>query len=76
MAAPLIIADKNAVGPIGADEIAVTFRPAAVGTNALLLRVAFEKHCVFGEHVRSELTERGNIIDDPDAPAMSGQHKI
>src|SRR5437764_15156830 len=76
MTRPLVIGDNGGVGRIVADKNSVAVRPTAISLNPLLHRSRRNKSNFLRSHVISQISKRNNIVDDPDAAAMSGQDEV
>ena len=72
----LVIGNLGAGRAWTAGESLVAFGPASARDEILNHRPAGNQRRFFPHQVRSEGSQRGNVVDDPDATAVSGQHQI
>ncbi len=70
----LIIGNQRRVRRIRSGEHRATFRPATLSGQPLLRWLGLEKHCLLRHDFRSQLPQRGDVVHDPDAAAVRGDH--
>src|SRR5262249_16212161 len=61
---------------IGAGVLRVAVRPTAAGLERLDNGPARKKHSLFAKHFRSQGTQWGNIVDDPDTATVSCDDQV
>ena len=72
----LVIIDKRVGGTAGPGETGITLRPASVSVEILNGRRAFDETSILCHQIWCKSTQRRNVVDDPNAPSMSGEHQI
>src|SRR5215475_5857384 len=76
MAALLIVGDDRAARRILTDESSSPARPAALRLDALLCRACRHECGLLCDELRSQMTQRRDVIDDPDAAPVCGKNEI
>src|SRR5438045_7861578 len=76
MTRPLIIGDDRGVRRIVTDKYRVPVRPTAVAFNPLLDRPGGNECNFLRSYIICQATERDDVVDDPNAAAMSGEDQI
>src|SRR3954466_12865914 len=76
MATALVVGDLRVVRTATTRKAFVALRPSAIRLKILDCRLAWNERGFFRHQVWSERAPGGNVVDDPDATAMSGQNKI
>ena len=72
----LVVGDNRALRRIVADEYGVAIGPAAVGLDPLLHRTRGDERRFAVQQGRVHRTQRRDVVDNPDAPAVRGEHEI
>ena len=72
----LVVSDGRAARRIVAGVAGVALGPAAVALDALLDRRAGEKRGCARQRRGGQLSQRADVVDHPDAAAVSRQHQI
>src|SRR5712692_9536954 len=72
----LVIRNQRRVRRIGAGEHRASFRPAAICRKPLLRGLGLEENCLLRHNFRGQLAQRCDVVHDPDAAAMRGDHQI
>src|SRR5580704_10328978 len=70
VAALLVVGDGCVTRTADADEGLVTLCPTGVSIEVLHCRPAFDEGRFFRHDVRSQCTQRRDVVDDPDAASM------
>ena len=74
MARLLVVDDVGAVARIRTGERCIAFAPAAERGDALLDRFARQEGRFGVQHFRIERAQRREVVDDPDAASVRGEH--
>ena len=72
----LVVGDRGAPRGVGPDERRVPFDPSAGRGHALLNRAAAEEGRVLRERVGREVSERRDVVDDPDPAPVRREHEV
>src|SRR6266545_4170781 len=72
----LEVGDHRVAGGIGSDERGVAVRPSARSGDALNGGPCLHEHCRAGERLGRQRAQWGDVVDDPDAPAMRRDDQV
>ena len=72
----LVVGNQRRVRRIGPREHRASFYPAAIRGEPLLRGLSLEENCLLRHDFGSQLTQRRDVVHNPDAAAMGGDHKI
>ena len=72
----LVVGDHCLIRRIRAGILRVAVHPSGKGRHALHSRRDLHEHRLFGQRVRSERAERRDVVDDPDAASVRGDHQV
>ena len=72
----LVVGNQRRIRWIGPGEHCASFRPAAVGGEPLPRRLGLEENSLLRHDFGSQLTQRRDVVHDPDAAAMGCHHQI
>src|SRR2546429_4638556 len=69
----LVVSDLRIVGTATPVKTFIPLRPSALCLEVLDNWLARDKRCFLAHQVRSQLAQRGNVVDDPDATSVRRQ---
>ena len=74
--AALIVGNRCAAGRVVADEHGGAIRPSAIRLDALLDGTSRKEGRILRQQQGTQVAQRRDVIDDPDAAAMGCQHQV
>ncbi len=76
MAFLLIVSNESGVRRIRPGEHGASVRPAAAGFQSLLRGLGGKENRLLAHDIGSQLSQRRDVVDDPYAAPMSGEHEV